>query len=64
MRKTEIKISQIESRMAIAVDGEMLPDVFSEYQFKSPNSGESELLLIIRGNISVSEMSTNLKGQK
>lgn len=60
----EIKISQVESRILVSVNGEVLPDVFSECWFKSSNSGESELSLIIRGKISVSEMSTSLKEQK
>ena len=30
--KTEIRVSQVESRLLIEVDGEILPDIFSEYR--------------------------------
>ena len=62
--KTEIRVSQVESRLLIEVDGEILPDIFSEYRWESSNTGKSELSLIIRGDVSVSELSTSLKVQK
>lgn len=60
----DIKLSQVESRIMIEADGKILPDIFSGYQLKSSNSGESELVLIVRGCVRVSELSTNLKVQK
>lgn len=57
MREIEIKISQIDSRMLVEIDGKQLPQVFSGYKIASSNSEESELALMIRGNISVSELS-------
>ena len=51
MREIEIKISQIDSRMLVEVDGDQLPEIFSGYQITSSNLGESELALIVRGNI-------------
>lgn len=62
--KTEIRVSQVESRLLIEVDGEILPDIFSEYRWESSNTGKSELSLTIRGDVSVSELSTSLKVQK
>ena len=62
--KTEIRVSQVESRLLIEVDGEILPDIFSEYIWESSNTGKSELSLTIRGDVSVSELSTSLKVQK
>lgn len=57
----DIKITQVDSRIGAEIDGKKLPDVFSGYQIKSSNSEESELALIIRGNINVSELSASLK---
>lgn len=60
----EIKIAQIESRLYVEVDGEVLPDIFCGFKIESSNSEKSELSLIIRGNINVSELSTSLIEQK
>ena len=53
----EIKIFQIDKRICVMVDGEQLPEVFSGYKVNSSNSGESELQLLLKGTISVSELS-------
>lgn len=60
----EIKITQIDSRVCVTVNGEQLPDIFSGYRINSSESGETELSLSIRGEISVVELSTKILRQK
>lgn len=57
-----ISIVQLESRVVITVDGIILPDVFGGYKLESSDSGELELSLIVRKDISVSGLSAKLKG--
>lgn len=57
----EVKIQKVDTKFLIEIDGIILPDVFDGYHLKSSNSAESELRLIIRGNINVSELLANLK---
>ena len=40
-----IHILQIDSRILMEVDGEVLPDIFSGYELKSSSCGEQELLV-------------------
>ena len=56
----DIRISKIDERILVEVDGRVLPEVFSGYEVKSSNSGESELLLSIKGQINVSELSAKI----
>lgn len=58
--KMNIKISVVDSRTLVEIDGEHLPEIFSGYQLKDSNSGESELWLCIQGSISVSELSAKI----
>ena len=60
----EIKILQLDSQMRVEVNGEGLPNIFSDYQIKSSNSEESELWLGIKGNINVTELSTRISQQR
>lgn len=63
VNEMEIKIQKVDSKISIEINGTMLPTVFDEYHFKSSNSAESELALIIHGDINVSELLTSLKAQ-
>ena len=56
----DIRISKVDERILIEVNGKALPEVFSGYEVKSSNSGESELLLSIKGQINVSELSAKI----
>lgn len=60
----EIKITQIDSRICVSVDGESLPDIFSGYKIDSSTSGKAELSLFVKGNISVAELSTKTLSRK
>ena len=60
----EIEIIQMDSRVCVTVNGEQLPDIFSGYRINSSESGETELSLFIRGEISVAELSTKIPRQK
>lgn len=60
----EIEIIQMDSRVYITVNGEQLPDIFSGYRINSSESGETELSLFIRGEISVAELSIKIPRQK
>ena len=60
----EIKLSQIESKLLIQVNGDMLPDIFSGYRLESSNNRNLELSLFIRQDISVFELTTILKEPK
>lgn len=60
----EIKLQKIDSKVLVEINGTLLPDVFNEYRLKSSNSGESELALIIQGDINVFELLANLKVQR
>ena len=57
----EIEIIQMDSRVCLP---EYLPDIFSGYRINSSESGETELSLFIRGEISVAELSTKIPRQK
>jgi hypothetical protein len=56
----EIKIQQIDSRVAVEANGQRFPDVFDGYYLKNSNSGESELWLCIKGVTNVSELSARI----
>jgi hypothetical protein len=53
----QIEISQLDSRLSVSIDGMVLPGVFSGYRLKSSDSGESELALIIKGDVNVAAIS-------
>lgn len=55
-----IHILQIDSRILVEVDGEVLPDIFYGYELKSSSCGEQELWLSVRGTISEAVLSTSL----
>lgn len=59
-KKMNIKISAVDSRTLVEIDGENLPEIFSGYQLKSSNSGELELWLCVQGSVSVSELSAKI----
>lgn len=59
-RGMDIRISKIDERILVEADGKALPEVFSGYEIKSSDSGESELLLSIKGQINVSELSAKI----
>ncbi len=56
----DIKISQIDKRTLVEVDGEKLPEIFCGYRVKNSNSSESELWLCIQGCVSVSGLSAKI----
>ena len=56
-------ILQIDSRILMEVDGEVLPDIFSGYELKSSSCGEQELWLSVRGTISEAVLSASLSAQ-
>ena len=58
-----IHILQIDSRILMDVDGEVLPDIFSGYELKSSSCGEQELWLSVRGTISEAVLSASLSAQ-
>lgn len=58
-----IHILQIDSRILMEVDGEVLPDIFSGYELKSSSCGEQELWLSVRGTISEAVLSARLSAQ-
>ena len=60
----DIKIIQVDSRVCVEVNGERLPDIFSGYKINSSESGEAELSLSIRGELSVAELSAKILRQK
>lgn len=60
MREIDIKVSQIDKRTLVEVNGEKLPEIFCGYQVNNSNSNESELWLCIQGDINVSELSARI----
>lgn len=60
----KIEISQSSPYVSIAVDGVLLPNIFSGYELKSSKTGEMELALIVKGDVTVSAMQMDMLPEK
>lgn len=58
----DIKINRLDGLIDVKVDGFKITNVCN-YEIKSSASGETELVLVLVGNINVFELSTNLTEQ-